>query len=354
LKQLYLIILILLSLPSISLGEIIYSKGQYKVENASTLNWNLVSSYRKMQIANSLETLVLATEKFIPLELKHQIIHQTIIVKVVNDLPSDGLFVDPPNYHHFNIVQESPHDYFILVKKDLLLSNDFERVLLHEYFHLVHYLINPGEDAWIREGLAQMFELMVLGTPNAFNLKSSFETKYIKIDGVYDFLKPDPAQYGVNLLHLYYVLKECGGDKLFWEIAKGDSGLKGIDIFDQSLKKMESTKEQCQDYDSSVISFQIARIHNKVSYNISENKTKNYLLPTNIKYIPEKIGTFLDLNKLKNKKMFNHPFIPEQSLLSSILKSDDFVCYNLNQKFPYSVEDANEQSFNALCFLIKK
>lgn len=204
----------------------------------------------------------------------------------------DGFFVSPHAIpREYNVIPRDRERELHLVMHPRFLSKTFvSHVLMHEFFHAIHFALNPFERVWVKEGLAEVFNYILSKKINLSSFQKMQADPLTPLRAHYKVNTP-PSQYGHNLMYFYYLTRECGGIELFWQLASG--GLKrndlsqkrtihyGSRLIDLLLKKRTQYhhKEQCRSYKSSMISFELARIHNQIR-EVDDNPRRYFLHPT--------------------------------------------------------------------------
>ncbi len=204
------------------------------------------------------------------------------IINKIMGLKLNINFNDKSEHNGLFIPDEINRNHKILIQLIQLNSNGLKALLAHEFFHAVHFELNPNESPWIREGLAQVFEFMVTNELNGGNLRSAISNPLTPLIGTYHLETPNAAQYGHNMLYFYYLYKHCGEASVFWDITLGQNGLKDTDLLNAVLKKQQSNKSQCRNFASSAVNFEIAKIHNQIQFAQEENQEEFFLAPTNL------------------------------------------------------------------------
>lgn len=187
----------------------------------------------------------------------------------------DGLFIPG----------EVEHNHKINIQLLLLNSNGIKALLAHEFFHAVHFEVNPGEEPWMREGMAQLFEFIVTDNLSGANLQASIAKPNTPLIGKYDIENVNPAQYGHDLLYFFYLYNHCGGDDLFWSLATGQDDLQGAELIDRLLSLKNSTPVECKNFHNSAVSFETAKLHNQMQITKAEQtgeRDRFFLAPTNL------------------------------------------------------------------------
>lgn len=254
-------------------------------------------------------------------------------------------FNDKSEHNGLFIPDEINKNHKIIIQLIQLNSNGLKALLAHEFFHAVHYELNPNESPWIREGLAQVFEFMVTNELNGGNLRAAISDPLTPLIGTYHLESPIPAQYGHNMLYFYYLYKHCGEASLFWDITMGQQGLKDTELLNTILKKQQSSKNQCRNFASSAVNFEIAKIHNQIQFSQDENQEEFFLAPTNL--TPKPISP--------NSQKELTTFISEMPPFSSVsLKQEIWNAFNRQCKncivvyarksFPYDITTSLNES----------
>jgi hypothetical protein len=244
----------------------------------------------------------------------------------------------------------------IWINLQAALRSEGKRLLAHEYFHVVHRDSNPQEESWVREGLAQLFEYLILGSLHSQNVDAALENTWMPFWYQYDGQKKDSsAQYGLHLLYFYYLYEQCGKDILFWRLVQGwDKGttLTGEANITAQLASMHSRREQCQDFRSSLIHFLVARIHNHIIYVRGTDQRRFYLLPKKKAAVVKSIQ-----NLLKNWEQIPQGVAVEISLdQESIAREKCSTCpifYSQNE-FPFRVDQGRPVTFDNVKILMVK
>jgi hypothetical protein len=272
--------------------------------------------------------------------------------------PSDGLFMDPEMMVELEQLNSDPgQTLWMCMKPDLFWGPDAYTLLAHEVFHAVHFLVHPNESPWIREGLAQWFEYRVTGNFNGANIRAALEHPETSLFGAYYPGKTNRNQYGHSLLYMYYLWSHCGGDSLIWDITRGYSetsksashGVFGENNIDDVLtyrrKKTESHPEECADFEKSAVSFEIARVHNKMSYD-GAKASPYHLIATALQPVEprQEIPKTIDGTDINSLRGYTPIFISGEAASKSV-SSEKFHIFWLEKYFPYSVKTSRPEDF---------
>jgi len=267
----------------------------------------------------------------IPSDIKNSLDDLKIKIVFSDKEGRDGLFIPGENNEHT-----------IYLKLIQIQSNGIKSLLAHEFFHAIHYHINPDELPWVREGLAQIYEFMTTNNLNGANLFAAITNPLTPLLGEYNVEEKNPAQYGHNQLYFLYLFNHCGRENIFWKITKGKDGLKGSFLIDQIMSELSSDSSECKDFGESAISFLVAKHHNQIQFTAKNEIEKNKYFITSMEITPKKliVKSELDLAKIIN----------EMPVLSSLKMSmSDFKKYKgkcieceifySNSNFPFDVLD---------------
>ncbi len=171
---------------------------------------------------------------------------------------TDAMFFPPKT------LRPDSEEWIISLSPGLLSSPTYLRIVAHEYFHAVHFALNPGELDWIREGLAQLFEHIVFGGFNAAHVHASLTNSDYGLEETFDPNSYSPEKYGNTLLYFYYINTQCSlNNALFWnQIRASSPGRSGIS---NTLSKLASPLAHCRNFETSAAAFSVARLVNAFS-----------------------------------------------------------------------------------------
>lgn len=212
----------------------------------------------------------------IPESVKSKIKDLSVTIHLSDAPGRDALFIPG---------ETKDHKHKIIIQLLQINSNGIKALLAHEFFHAVHFEINPDETPWVREGMAQLFEYITTNELNGMNLRAAILNPLTPLIGKYDIEKTNAAQYGHNMLYFYYLFNHCGGEQLFWSIASGKEDLKGAYLIDSILLNSQSKSAECRNFIDSAISFEVAKIHNQIQELMATNaegRERFFLAPTNL------------------------------------------------------------------------
>lgn len=263
----------------------------------------------------------------------------------------DGLFVPK---------EEDENEHKITIQLVQVYSNGAKALLAHEIFHAIHFEINPNEAAWVREGMAQVFEYMTTGELNGRNMAAAIANPLTPLLGTYDVDNNDPAQYGHNQFYFYYLYSHCGKEKLFWNLAAGNNnnGEKGSYLIDSILADMKSLKPECKDFTESAISFEVAKVQNQLQYANNQARDLFFLYPSAI--TPQ----FTKTNSEEELKLAiaNLPVLSSYKISLKIFDEQKGECKNCaiyfaETDFPYGVSEIrpiNEGNYDVILVKLRR
>lgn len=205
---------------------------------------------RALEIAKFYEKQVLPS---VPATLWNGRTPPFVSVLFRSDLPTDGGLFLP---------SQSP--LTLQIHSSLILSSDSERTLAHEYFHAIHWIFHSDEPAWLKEGLAQLFETRVFarGKFNTNHLAAGFSSPSTSLVGDIHVNAISPAHYGHLLMYFWYLYERCGGEDLFWKLTAPRSETYGMLTIESALRELGNTKKGCGGFSESVSEFELARALN--------------------------------------------------------------------------------------------
>lgn len=205
---------------------------------------------RALEIADFYEKQVLPS---VPATLWNGRKPPFVSVQFRSDLPTDGGLFVPSRF-----------PLTLQIHSSLILSSDSERTLAHEYFHAIHWIFHSDEPAWLKEGLAQLFETRVFarGKFNTNHLAAGFSTPSTSLVNDIHVNAISHAHYGHLLMYFWYLYERCGGEDLFWKLAAARSETYGILTIESALRELGSSKKGCGSFSESVAEFELARALN--------------------------------------------------------------------------------------------
>lgn len=279
-------------------------------------------------------------ESKIPPLVKEKIQNLNIKFVFTNELERDGLFIPGDSGHTISI------------KYLNIYNNGINSLVAHEIYHAIHFHVNPNEEAWIREGMAQVFEYMTTGELNGMNLYSAIKDPFTPLIGTYNHENNIPAQYGHNMLYFYYLFKQCGRDALFWQLTQGnpEKRLKGTKLIDHVLSQVKDNLEQCSNFKTSALTYEVAKNHNQVIFNNTNNSKMYFVYPGNIVSAIGPITNQTELNKIIDSMPALSSFKLKITEKNSFLSPQCSQCYLFfsQKSFPYSLEKTLPQGSNLL------
>ncbi len=221
----------------------------------------------------------------------------------------------------------------------LINSKSLYPLAAHELFHALHYRLNPTEEAWVKEGLAQVFEYLITGHLNGINFRAALNNPMTALMGKYNINRVNRAQYGHDMLFFYYLYKHCGGVNLFWQLVSGENGLTGYEAIDETLSKRSAQLHYCRDFKKSALSFELAKAHNQISYQGLEESSQYFLFPTFLTPKFPKFKNHLELDHfLKTMELYSPIKLPAQKFKIESIRCIDCQSYYSQDEFPYLLQ----------------
>jgi hypothetical protein len=265
----------------------------------------------------------------IPAQIQKSLEDFSVVVSLSAQAGRDGFFI-PEDKHNHKIVLSLIH----------LNSNGLKSLLAHEFFHAVHYELNPDEEPWIREGMAQLFEYITTHELSGANLQAAIANPFTPLIGRYEISEPNPAQYGHNFLYFYYLYNHCGKDELFWKITSGVDGKNGAALIDSTLKDSRISAIECRDFYSSALSFEAAKVHNQIQFTNESEKERFFLAPTNLPVTPMLFETKQKLiEAVKKMPAWSSMRLRLEDWQSLSIKVPGVKVLYARKSFPYEVSE---------------
>lgn len=298
-------------------------KAQYNELSESQKN-NLSIKVQELEVFVSFHII-----KKIPKEIAQKLADLKIKISLANTAGRDGLFTPGNSGEHT-----------IALQLNQLNTNGIKALLAHEIYHAIHFHLNPDELPWVREGMAQLFEYMATGEFNGRNLSAAIKNPLTPLLGHYDVNDSNPAQYGHNQLYFHYLYNQCGKEKIFWKIteAKNLQGQKGSYLIDEVLKEMKIATPQCEDFSSTAITFEVAKLHNQIQFTNEENKEQYVVSSMEISPIFAIPKTEKELEKtLKSLPVLSSYKIPLQDFKKLKGSCKNCEIFYAQKEFPYTI-----------------
>jgi len=211
--------------------------------------------------------------RFVPKEITSKLEDYNLIINIEKNASVHGLFYPGVEYPS-SPYENRENELHLSFDPTFLSSPFFLRFFSHELFHAIHYVLNPGEEVWIREGLAQLFEMKMYNSTNSDNLLTALSYSTTSLFGSFDIFNVNKEQYGHSLLYFYYLNSKCASnDDLFWDLTKskamGGKRLQGVEainfVLSQKRDVSQANHNICKNFKASADHFMIARVMNKYS-----------------------------------------------------------------------------------------
>ncbi len=331
---------------SLAQGASLYSSPHIRIEIE-----NLETDKVSLQAHELLKQHAQSTMDFLHTQV-HPLIPQKILKRIQQH--SLKIILKKTNQRHGLFIANS-EGMRIEIDSKIFLKSSFKLLLAHEYFHAIHHILNPGEETWVKEGLAQVFEHLATKTLNSHNIHASFNNISTSLIEQYDISLENKKLYGHHFLYFYYLLKNCGQDDLLWTLSQGARTSTGAEMIDSVLKgalSINLDKKQCHSFKESFIHFEIARVLNKKLFWIDGNKNKYQLLHTSQKASLSELSPPQLQETYENLPPYTPLYLDFQTYNQIRNKRNSYLHIWIEQKFPYSVlrksPPKNKETFNVL------
>jgi hypothetical protein len=249
---------------------------------------------------------------------------------------TDAVFYPPGLYQ-----KREAKEWIIVLNPSILGSQNYLRLITHEFFHALHFYHQENEEDWVREGLAQLFEYHVHKSFNQAHLVSALERNNHSFISTFDIQKYDPEKYGASLLFFIYFEKQCADSAFIWNFLRLKiSGPTGIDSY---LKIYSLNKNYCQSFHAVSKSFALARSLN--SYTGYEQSSQYFIFHSNSSPVTR---DSLEVDLLKNLPPYLSVRIPSTLARSIDLRPLNLELYALNKGFPYSLRQISLKDLETL------
>jgi hypothetical protein len=256
-------------------------------------------------------------------------------IRIIHDLEG-GLFDDAVSPLECGRSSQVRH-IGINLGKSLVIEGNWKNVLAHEVFHYVHFLVNPDEPTWMREGLAQYFEHQVTKRPPGQIALAALQAIQTPLMGDYKACQINEPQYGHDFWFFDFVARNCGGVGTIDEILK-PSTIKGEAKLTRVLSHLTGVPAVCRDFRSLALAFEVARAHNQMVF----AKTPSFLAGETKEdfFLVWPVGQFLKPLSLPSpnieKLSLFEPLILDEGV-RTVVASADFEVFWLEQDSPYSI-----------------
>ena len=295
------------------------------VESDSTLSNNDLRS-RAHAIVDFVENKLYPK---VPAALLAKVKAKTLRIEITSDLKIKGGLFDP---------EQSQKDELVLqIRKNLFADDSVFRLIAHEWFHALQFVIHPDEPSWVREGLAQVFETIAMGGFNGPNLLAALDDSTTSLEYDFNPKRTEREAYGHTFIYFYFLYKNCGGSPLFWKIAESAPNRFDADTINAALK--ENPKKGCADFETTVLNAELARFHNHKVYG-KDTQTDLYWLTPEFERTPKIIKEGILDRSVIDALPVHRPLLLKKSYHSALkpfLKNPKLEIYTLSKTYPYRV-----------------
>jgi hypothetical protein len=293
----------------------------------------------------------------VPSTLNDVLLQQGTVFRVRENLPFDGLFlggVEDEGAFPDLVRPDLRGSLSVLLNANKLLSEDLLQTAVHEWFHAVHFHLRPNEPAWLREGMATLFEWLVGDVSRPISifpysyLISGMKEVSAPLEVEYDLRNLKLVHYAHSMFYLYYLYQQCGGMELFWKIARSDSPVLGRGTIEHALSSMRlaqtetiGTNSACAGFLESVKHFEIARIHNETLYLPSGRPSRVFRLlpPGNWPKADEYVGPLKLSDRLDSLQKLEPLVVSRENVPKLSLKTASIRIFALQSHYPYEVRE---------------
>ena len=237
--------------------------------------------------------------------------------------------------------------------------------LLHEWFHALHWYLDPEEPSWVKEGLAYLFVYRslhgVLQYPGVA-IQTATSHSNTGLEHVFSIHADEEEAYGHTFLYFLYLYRNCGGEDLFWKLAKGDSGSPrktGRQWIDEVLKGSDST--WCGSFENTAIQAEIGRFHQAGFYvkgMTGLDQHYNILLDDQGRTPELQMEGFKNLSDFSVLKTFQPKLFPgtRAKELQKIKFGTEYKVFTLRHDFPHTVSTGmiGSESLAGISILVMK
>ncbi len=155
-----------------------------------------IKAANDIRLLNVLKEINLELRNFLPSHIIFGLELRPIHISLSENLNSEGLFLDISPDH-------------VYIHPRTLLKLSLHDLLLHEIFHALHLRINPGEQNWVKELLAQSFPYLILGRYTGYGIIDVLQNHNTPLLMKYNHEDLDASWYGLSLLFGKYILRMC-------------------------------------------------------------------------------------------------------------------------------------------------
>lgn len=292
----------------------------YKVKVGDSLKNSFEESFHK-QVSNVLKT------KMKDLFSNEMIDNLSIEVVVTNEFQRDI------------IAQDKNGKSLLFVSPLMLASNDLERLLAHEVFHLLHFQIKD-EKSWLAEGIANFIPFYLYGKLNLAEINTAMSRSTVSLLDDFSLSENEIELYGATTLFVKYAFENCGGVNLLYNLIHSKEV--GERAVTNALENTKSSKNICRDFSSLATSFTLARVVNKRNFSSSEELflvDTSYALAVN-SYLGEKLISFNKEDTLSFLKQIPRflpivlPISMKSWLVAHALKDKDLRVFEAGRAYP--------------------
>ena len=270
----------------------------------------------------------------VPENFRNKIAKRLVRIEFQKKLEKGAKFIDSSD-------ESAP--LVLKVRAEIVNDPSFYRLLAHEWFHALHFVVHRDEPAWVREGLAQVFETMVLGGYNgSAYLFSVLENSTTPLEAAFDVRKENLEEYGHVFLYFYYLYQKCGNQALFWKIVEGTGGKFGAETIESALSQMPPVTDQpayCMHFKESVINAELSRLINHKAQLDGKTTDEFFIIPDLNRTFKNVLTEKAVAATLTNLELFEPKLFQAgaQKTLRKYSNNEAWTIFTIQQGFPRNV-----------------
>jgi len=126
-------------------------------------------------------------------------------------------------------------------------SDSYYKILSHEFQHAIHWNHDPGEEAWINEGLSELAALLVGYPPNSGEYYQ--RNPQTQLNSWAGPTQDSLSHYGASYLFLLYLFNHYGGyENIKQLVTQPTQGIHGLNAYLKSMNYEETFLSIFQDW----------------------------------------------------------------------------------------------------------
>lgn len=269
-----------------------------------------------------------------PSEISREFDENKLLIVFGKNASTDAVFYPPGTLRRTK-------DFIITVNPSLIESPNFERLMAHEFFHVIHFIHNPDELDWIREGMAQLFEARLYGGFNQAQVVEALTKSNFPLEADFDINSYQKEKYGNTFLFFLFLTTHCDPQRdLLWKMIQNNLyGRAGIDSV------LNSTLPLCSSFASAAEGFSVAKMVN--AYSGTGQSADTFIIPVmqemSIDQTMESTLTWNKIGSFQPKRVSK-----ARALILSASTPPDAHYWGLERRFPNRVKRIQVNDINNL------